>query len=85
MRWLLSQCHTCCSIVHFASNRTHQKENLKDNPDRKNAKYAVSNVVECDASDSFVYHAFNHMILDNGCLQNVAGNIWANNFIETLD
>ena len=82
---LLLQCHTCCSIAHFASNCTHQKENLKDNPDRKNAKCAVSNVVECDASDSFVYHAFNHMILDNGCPQNVAGNIWTNNFIETLD
>ena len=81
------QCHTCCSIAHFASDCTHQKENLKDNPDKKNAAYlyAVSNVAECDASDSYAYHAFNHMILDNGCQQNVAGNTWANNFIETLD
>ena len=62
-----------------------KKENLKDNPDKKNAKYAVSNVVEFDASHSYAYHAFKHMILGNGCPQNVAGNMWANTFIETLD
>ena len=73
------QCHTSCSTAHFASNCTHQKENLKDNPDKKNAAYLYA------VSNSYDYHAFNHKILDNGCPQNVAGNIWANNFIETFD
>ena len=60
-------------------------QNLKDNPDKRNATYVISNVVECNTSDSYASHAFNHLILDTGCPQNVAGNIWANNFTDTLD
>ena len=53
-------------------------QNLKDNPDKRNATYGNSNVDECDVSDSYASHAFNHLI-------NVAGNIWGNNSIESLD
>ena len=79
-----------CNVLHVVQLHTLPVIALikkKDNPDKKNAAYlyAVSNVAECDVSDSYAYHAFNHMILDNGCQQNVAGNTWANNFIETLD
>ena len=38
-----------------------------------------------NVSDSYASHAFNHLILDTRCPQNVAGNIWANNFTDTLD
>ena len=77
--------HICCSLAHFAHDCSHQLKNLKDNPDKLNTTYVVSNVVECYVSVSYVFHAFNHMILHNGCSQNVARNIWANNFIENLD
>lgn len=77
--------HICCSLAHFAHDCSHQLKNLKDNPDKLNTTYVVSNVVECYVSVSYVFHAFNHMILHNGCSQNVARNIWVNNFIENLD
>lgn len=48
--------------------------NLKDNPDKPNATYVFSNVIERDVSDSYASHAFNHMILYPECPQNVAGN-----------
>ena len=60
-------------------------QNLKDNPDKRNATYGNSNVDESDVSDSYASHAFNHLILNTGCPENVAGNIWGNNYIQNLD
>ena len=76
-----------CIYNNHDANSHHNKPMYERNPAGCDGYFrnVIHVVVECDASDSFVYHAFNHMILDNGCPQNVAGNIWANNFIETLD
>ena len=60
-------------------------QNLKDNPEKRNAIYGNSNVDECDVSDSYVSHAFNHLISNTECPENVAGNKRANNSIENLD
>lgn len=79
------QRHICCSIAHFAHDWLHRSKNLKDNPDKPNATYVFSTVIERDVSDSYASQAFNHMILYPECPQNVAGNIRPNDFIETLD
>ena len=41
-------------------------------------------VVDCKISYVYLGDAFNHMILDTGCLYNVAGKIWVDCFFKGL-
>ena len=46
----------------------------------------INTLIECDiATDTHASHAFNYMILDTGCPQNVAGLTWAECFVDSLN
>ena len=77
------QCRICSSTYHFARKCP---EKMSNREDRSHPSYlAMKDVIECDASDVHARYALNHMILDTGCPQNVAGKMWADCFIESLD
>ena len=46
--------------------------------------YFASNITKCEVSNVFVLHAFNHLILNAGCPQNLARNIWVDGFANNI-
>lgn len=76
-------CHICRSIAHFAPDCPHRSEKQQGSEDNQHQDSSTnrswvasvkSDVIECQASDVSMAGgvAFNYMILDTGCPQNVA-------------
>ena len=82
----------CCSIAHFARNRSEKLENLEENRDKKNLPNQIylehlsnDNIFECDLSNVYASHAFNLMILDTGCPKNIVRKVWFEYFTDIFN
>ena len=90
-------CHTCRSICHFARDCPHKQEKNQSQsnpnppdvrpcpPNRTFVAAMENDVIECQASDTTSSGMpINHMILDTGCPQNVAGFVWTQCFLDSM-
>ena len=57
----------------------------KHPPDQTYLVNLSNDVFECDVSNVYASHVFNHMILDTECTKNGTGKLWIDCFIDSLN
>ncbi len=79
------KCYICQSIYHLARTCPEKKRNRYSSYDRTTYYVNSNEVNNCYVSEPSVGESFNYMILDTGSPQNVAGRIWTDCFLNSLD
>ena len=79
-------------MLFYCTNYPERPGNLKKNTDKKYPPSLIyvknvlnDNCAECDVSSIYASQTINHMILDIGWPLKVAGKVWGDCFVDSLN